>query len=91
LVDSNVRRSSRLNRNNGFCPVRLEREPTKNKKISVVKIDEQTRNLGHVPIEILQGWGINCGVDPSDLSPEALMQNPGRNDINIEDEDVEVL
>jgi hypothetical protein len=40
---------------------------------------------------MLQGWGINCGVDPSDLSLEALMQNPTQNDINVEDADTEVL
>jgi hypothetical protein len=26
------------------------------------------------PLEVLQGWGINCGVDPSDISIEALMK-----------------
>jgi hypothetical protein len=91
LVETSVRRSSRLNRNDGFCQVRLEREPTKKRKISVVKIDEHLGSLGPVPIEILHGWGIYCGVDPSDLSPEALMQTPSQNGIYIEDADVEVL
>jgi hypothetical protein len=39
-------------------------------------IDETTGETGPVPISILQGWGIDCGVDPSDLTEEALLQAP---------------
>jgi hypothetical protein len=39
-------------------------------------IDETTREMGPVPIPILRGWGIDCGVDPSDLTEEALLQAP---------------
>lgn len=31
---------------------------------------------GPVSIAMLQGWGINCGVDPMDLADDALMQAP---------------
>ena len=46
-------------------------------------IDEATGQAGPCPISVLQGWGIDCVVDPSDLTEEALMQAPteqGSND-----------
>jgi hypothetical protein len=39
-------------------------------------IDEATGEMGPVPIPILQGWGIDCGVDPSGLTVDALLQAP---------------
>jgi hypothetical protein len=81
LVDSCVRRSARLNKPDSFCAVRLEREPTKKRKISIIQIDDSSGKAGPVPLEVLQGWGINYGVDPSDLSIEALMQEPPHNPI----------
>jgi hypothetical protein len=90
LVDSCVRRSARLNKPDGFCAVRLEREPVKKRKISIIQIDDSTGKAGPVPLEVLQGWGINYGVDPSDLSIEALMQDPPHNPIvNNADADAE--
>jgi len=75
LVEGSVRRSTRLNKTDGFCPVRLNREPTKKRKICVVQIDEKTGQARPLSIPILQGWGIDCGVAPSELSDEALMQS----------------
>ena len=39
-------------------------------------IDEATGQAGPVPISVLQEWGINCGVAPSELTKDALMQAP---------------
>jgi hypothetical protein len=54
----------------------IEKEPSKKCKNWLVQIDEETGEAGPVSISILQGWGINCGVEPSDLTEDALMQAP---------------
>jgi len=54
ITEKSVRHSSRLNRNDGFCVVRLDREHTKKRKISVVKIDGRTGEAGPVPLAVLQ-------------------------------------
>jgi len=59
--------------NDGFCAVCLDREATKKRKISVVNIDGRTGEAGPVPLVVLQGWGIDCGIAPSELSNEALL------------------
>ena len=28
-----------------------------------------------VPLDVLQGWDLNCGVSPSEITPEALLQD----------------
>ena len=76
ITEKSVRHSSRLNRNDGFYAVRLDREHTKKRKISVVKIDGRTGETGPVPLAVLQGWGIDYGIAPSELSNEALLQTP---------------
>ena len=53
LVEGSVRRSTRLNKTDGFCPVRLNREPTKKRKICVVQIDEKTSQARPVSIPVL--------------------------------------
>lgn len=40
---------------------------------------------GPIPIDILQGWGIKCGIAPEELSQEALMQVPSANLVINED------
>jgi len=87
-VDGNVRRSSRLNKNDGLCAVRLEREPAKKRKINIVQINEKTSSTGPVLLSVLQGWGIDCGIAPEELSNEKLMQAP-TNQIQFEDEDTD--
>jgi hypothetical protein len=57
--------------------VRLEKNPSKKRKTcGIVLIDESTGEAGPIPIAILQGWGIDCGVAPAELSEDALMQAP---------------
>lgn len=77
LVERSVRRSSRLSiGNEGFCPVRIEKEPSKKTKNWLVRINEETGETGPVELAVLQGWGINCGVDPGDLTEDVLLQAP---------------
>jgi len=76
LLESSVRRSSRLNKNDGFCAVRLEREPAKKRKINIVRIDDHTGEAGPVPLAVLQSWGIDCGITPLELFDDTLMQTP---------------
>jgi hypothetical protein len=76
LIQSSVRRSTRLGNKEGYCSVKLAADPSKKRKTCAVMIDETTGETGPVPISILQGWGIDCGVDPSDLTEEALLQVP---------------
>jgi len=63
LVESSVRRSTRLNNAKEgfhFCTVRLDGEPSKKrKKPTVVLIDEATGQAGPISLEILQSWGID--------------------------------
>ena len=89
MVESSVRRSLRVNHaTDGFHEVRLEKNPSKRRKTcGVVLIDESTGEVGPVPIVILQGWGIDCGVAPTELSDDALMQAPGSKPV-IHDESV---
>jgi hypothetical protein len=76
LTERSVRRSTRLNSNDGFRQFRLDRDPSKKRKICAVQIDEATGQAGAIPISVLQGWGIDCGVAPCELTDEALMQTP---------------
>lgn len=54
----------------------IEKEPSKKCKGWLVQIDEATGQKGPISIEVLQDWGISCGVDPSDLTTDALMRAP---------------
>jgi len=77
LVQSTVRRSSRRTAKlDGFCPVRLSANPSKKRKIAVVQINESTGEVAPVDIFVLQGWGIDCGVAPSELTEDTLLQAP---------------
>jgi len=89
MVENFVRLSLRVNHaTDGFHEVRLEKNPSKKRKTyGVVLIDESTREVGLVPIAILQGWGIDCGVAHAKLSNDALMQAPGSKPV-IHDESV---
>jgi hypothetical protein len=88
-VESSVRRSSRVNKANGgfHTPtVRLDEEPSKKRnKIGAVLNDEATGMAGPIPIDILQSWGIECGIAPEELSQEVLMQAPSANLVINED------
>ena len=76
LAETSVRRSSRLNNPDGFRAIRLEREPAKKRMISIVQIDAETGKAGPVPLSVLRGWGIDCGVAPGELSIDKLLQEP---------------
>jgi hypothetical protein len=41
-----------------------------------VQIDEENGEVGPLLVETLQVWGLKCGVDPSDLTEDALLQAP---------------
>lgn len=86
LVQSRLRCSFRISSNlDGFCPiVKLDGNPTKKCKIIVIQIDEATEQEGPVQLAVLQGWGINCGVPPSELTEDALLQAPS---IHVPNED----
>lgn len=77
LAQKSVRRSKRCVNKEGFCYVRLEKEPSKRTKNWLVEIDPITGKPGPVSLSVLQDWGVKCGVDPSDLTDDALMQAPG--------------
>lgn len=81
LVDSMVRRGTRMSRKkDGFKEVRLSGNPSKKRKTCLVLlIDEATGKAGPIPLQILQGWGIKCGIAPEEFSNEALMQAPSPN------------
>lgn len=81
LVDSSVRRSTRLSAKDGFHEVRLAGNPSKKRKTRPVLLVEPPGQTRPIPIEILQGWGIDCGVAPGELSQEALMQAPSSNPV----------
>jgi hypothetical protein len=56
FVDSAVRRSTRLSSaSEGFHEVRMEQEPSKKRKGSVILINDKTGSSGPIPIDILQG------------------------------------
>lgn len=77
LVQKSVRRSTRLSiGNEGYRSVRITGNPSKKPKNWIIQIDETTGEAGPVSIDVLQGWGINCGVDPVDLTEDALLQAP---------------
>jgi hypothetical protein len=87
VVDGSVRRCTLLNKSNGFYLVQLEREPARKRKINIVRIDEETGRHGPVPLAVLQGWGIDCGVPPSELTVDGLLQEPAANQVFINEED----
>jgi hypothetical protein len=87
LTQKSVRRSTRLSiGKEGFAPVRIEKEPSKRTKNWVVQVDEATGEIGPVSLDVLQGWGIKCGVDPRDLTNDALMQAPSPMVEDVNDE-----
>jgi len=72
--------SSRLSASkDGFREVRVDKEPSKKRRAIPVVIDEATSQAGPVPLSILQGWGVKCGVAPGELTEDALLQAPNPN------------
>jgi hypothetical protein len=85
--ERSVRRCSRINKTAGFCPVRLEKEPTKKRKIGVVQINESTGKTGPISLALLQSWGIDCGVAPGELTLDKLLQTPSAAPPLVDDDD----
>ena len=75
VVDKSVRRSTRLKAAKSGFSYRRDKSPTKKHKVTAlqINIDGEARP---VAIDTLQSWGVKCGVDPSELTEEALMQAP---------------
>lgn len=72
LTQKLVHRSTRLSTGKeGFCSVRIEKEPSNRKGVN-----DERGEIRPLSISTLQGWGIKCGVDPSDLTEDALLQAP---------------
>jgi len=82
LSQSSVRRSTRNSNKEGYCPVKLAADPSKKRKICAVMIDEATGQTAPISIPVLQDWGIKCGVDPSDLTEDALLEAPAEQVFN---------
>jgi hypothetical protein len=88
LSQSSVRRSTRLSSGKeGFCSVRLDKEPSKRTRNWAVEIDDVTGEIRPLSLTTLQNWGIKCGVDPEDLTDDALLQAPPSHSINAEEEE----
>lgn len=77
VVDKQIRRSPCLRAaNDGFSYTWLGNNPMKKQKITALQIDPTLGQVGPVSISTLQGWGVQCGVAPGELTEEALMQAP---------------
>ena len=90
LVTSSVRRSPRLNKLDGYQ--HCQYAPRKiNKKSLGVSSSEQSNSIEYmpdlqgqdpvpIPLQVLQGWGIECGVTPEVITKEALLQDPNNDE-----------
>jgi hypothetical protein len=82
LVDTLVRRSSRLNPEavGGVQVVKIkEPTPKRRKKIvTVIDLENPPKTMaeadGQIPLDVLHEWATSCGVSPSELSEDALME-----------------
>jgi hypothetical protein len=80
-------RSARLNKQEGFCVVRLDREPAKKRKISIIQIDENTDKTHPVSLDLLTSWGIDCRVAPSELTIDRLLQTSCSTDPRVDNDE----
>ena len=85
IVSSQVRCSSRANKySGGFKNCQLPTSQRRKRKsvadaISSVAVPEGGVGdivPGPIPVEVLQGWGIECGVHPSEVSDTSLLKKP---------------
>ena len=74
-MDKSVRRSTRLKAAKSGFSYRRDKSPTKKHKVTALRINIDGEACP-VAIDTLQSWGVKCGVDPNELSEEALMQAP---------------
>jgi hypothetical protein len=87
ITATSVRHSARLNKQDGFCAVRLDREPAKKRKISIIQSDEHMGKTEPVSLELLTSWGIDCGLTTSELTTDRLLQMPAPINPSVDDED----
>ena len=85
VVSSQVRRNSRANKySRDFKNCQLPTSQRRKRKsvsdaISSVAVPEGGVGdivPGPIPVEVLQGWGIECGVHPSEVSETYLLKKP---------------
>lgn len=77
FIQTAVRRSIRHSAGKeGFRQVSIIKEPSKRTKQWAVEVDEKTGEIKPISVSTLRGWGIDCGVDPMDLTDEAFFQAP---------------
>jgi len=74
VTEAAVRRSPRLRAEN-YTHVWLHRDTPKKRKIAAISISNSEGQAGPVPMATLRSWGLDCGVAPSELTDEALMQS----------------
>jgi hypothetical protein len=87
LVETTARRSLRQKKGkmgfkgtkDGIPHTWLEKNPTKRQKVTAVQINSETGKVGPIQTDILRSWGLECGVDPGDLTDEVLTQAPSDN------------
>jgi hypothetical protein len=84
---TSVRRSAHLNKKDGLCAICLDREPAKKRKISIIQIDEKTGKTEPVSLDLLTSWGIDCGLTPSELTTDRLLQMSAHTTPSIDDEE----
>ena len=63
----------------GFSHTWLGKNPTKKQKITALQINSEDGEVGPIHTSTLRSWGIDCGVDPGDITDEVLMQAPIEN------------
>ena len=91
-----ARRNPIIHNKEGFQHIQLEDTPRKRKRqhilvtnAPVLSLDNPPKpddavKLALVPLDVLQGWGQQCGVPPSEVAPEALLAEEVP-DVNVED------
>jgi len=92
LTIATSRRSPRLNRTEGFLHVQLAGSPNKRRKCQVVVVPTAGPSCDNppkpsdeappapVPLEIMQSWGLQCGVPPGEMAQDALLNTRVDND-----------
>lgn len=95
LVETSARRSLRQKKGNqqgfkgtkdGFPHTWLEKNPTKRQKVTALQINSQTGEVGPIQIDTLRSWGVECGVEPGDLTDEVLMEAPANDNERVHNE-----
>jgi len=91
LVMNIVRRSPRLNRYDGYQHCQYTTRKRSKKSVANASSDQPRpieampdlsgQELGPIPMQVLQSWGVDCGLPSEMTSKEALLQDPSK-DVN---------